>query len=119
MIRSSGSLRNFCRNNADRTKVFGHRTTVNEKVIRQAMRDEELQTELHRLCKQETSNAESNYNYNNKHEDIYTCCCDPTEQICVTLLKRMETIGIVMRTSFGFKTLIVNMKLDAWNDGVM
>ena len=118
-IRSNGSIRSFCKNNTERNKLFGHQTTVSESVIRQAIRDEQLETELYRVCKLEISEAESKYNYGCKYKNIYTFGCDPTEQICVSFAKELETTGVTLRTVFGLPTLIVNMGSDKWADGVM
>ena len=58
-IRSNEFLQYFCRNNVKRNKLFGHRNAMSERMMRQAMRHEDLQTEICRLCKLEMFNAES------------------------------------------------------------
>ena len=47
-IQSKSSLRNFCKNNAQRNKVFGHKTTQSEGIIRKAIMEVQLDAELYR-----------------------------------------------------------------------
>ena len=118
-ICSSSSLRNFCSTNVERDRLIGYRTTEGETVIRQAINAEQLQTEFYRVCKMEISEAESAYNGGSKYKDINTFYCDPTEQICVSLAKELQTNSIFVLTMFGFSNLNVNLGMDKWEDGLM
>ena len=44
-IRSHGSLRNLGTNSAERNRILGQKTTVSELVIKQAILEEQLQTD--------------------------------------------------------------------------
>ena len=118
-IRSGGSLRAFFTNNAERNKLFGHRTTESEHVIRQAIRAEQLESEMYRKCYLEISDKEMKHNNGCKFKWMNTYYCDPTELICITLNKELITNGVICRTINGKNTLIVHMGMDKWAEGLM
>ena len=106
-IRSNGSLRTFCTNNAERNRILETHTTVSESVLRDAIQQEQLQSEKYDFMMLEVSNAESKYHDGCKQLQVRTFHCDPMEQISITLSKQMEVSGVMMQDMFGFKACTV------------
>ena len=79
--------------------------------MKKAIDEEQLQTDFYRTCKLQISEAENNYNDEDKYKSINTFYCDPFEQISVTLSKDLSN-GIMLRTMFRSKTLVVNLGMD-------
>ena len=78
-----------------------------------------MKSEIFVARKLKISIAESQYHDNQLMINTVTFCCDPLEQISVTLQKELNVDNIVTREILGHKTLIVNMGTDKWKKGVM
>ena len=74
---------------------MGPTANVSAATIRQAIQDEQRESELCRTCKLEISEKERQYHKGNKNIDIFTFCCNPVDQMCVSSSERfgMENVN--------------------------
>ena len=77
-INSGCSLRRFCANNAERHKIFNHKTVQSEATIQKARDKEQLKSEKYDFIELQVSNAESKYHNDSKDVRILTFHCKPS-----------------------------------------
>ena len=65
------------------------------------------------------SDPEMKHNHGNKYKQMNIFCCNSDEQICVTLHKKIISNGMFVRVMNGHPTLIVNMGMEEWKEGLM
>ena len=115
-INSNGSFRRWCRNNAERNRIFGCKTAQSPDSMRMAIQQEQLSTELYGVCSMEVSQAYAAINGGRKHVDVNIFHLNPFEQICVTFEKSINQGPLLLRNICGRKTVIINFGSDKCDD---
>ena len=99
--------------------MLGHGTTESEGVIRAAIGEEQLQTEMYKTCSLKILEKEMKYNNGNEYKTVNIFYCSPTEQISVSLGKELIANGIITLRVNGYPNIIVNLGMYKWEEGFM